>query len=335
MKRNLLLFAFAILAQCGYTQQLPEEATLKGKVIVPEVRGKQDSSIRPARCLMRCQASIIYDKPLYVIDGVPFTDFNPSTLDTKNIESVEILKPPIGATIYCNQVSAGVVIITTKQEMLRIPVVDSLSGTPVAHALFQVSMNNRCKKNIVFAADSNGYLHIKKSLLASIACVTVSSVGYNEKVIKASDLKEAVGSSIRLGRKESLNEMALVRSSGCIIRRCICKHYCVLPKKELVKLRQPPMVKAEVLLPAAIFPNPAKRGNVLNIKFTIPAEGRGSVQMISMAGKPVLQSGISFTGTVQDVALRLPQQIAAGVYIVLVKGDTGGNPMISQRVVVE
>jgi TonB-dependent SusC/RagA subfamily outer membrane receptor len=336
MKKNLFLFAFAILVQCVYAQQLPEDVSLKGKVIVPEFRWKQDSGIKPVRFVLRCPASFTKsDKPLYVIDGVPFPDFNLNILDAKNIESIEILKPPTAAAIYGNQGSVGVVIIKTKQEMVRIPVVDSLNGAPVAHALFHVSLYKRCKKNIVLAADSSGYLNIKKSLLASISSVTVSSVGYNEKEIKGSDMKEAVGSPVRLGRKESLNEMAFVRSGGCIIRRRICEHYCVLPKKELVRLKQLPTVKAEVLLPAAIFPNPAKRAGLLNIRFTAPAEGQGSVQVISISGKPVVQSGILHTGKLQDVALRLPQQIAAGVYVVLVRGDADGRVLFSQRVVVE
>lgn len=52
--------------------------------------------------------------PLYVIDGVPL-DGDLSSLNTANIESVEILKDASAAAIYGSRAANGVVLITTKR----------------------------------------------------------------------------------------------------------------------------------------------------------------------------------------------------------------------------
>jgi len=51
--------------------------------------------------------------PLYIIDGVPFSD-NPN-LSPNEIESIEVLKDAATAAIYGSRASGGVIIITTKR----------------------------------------------------------------------------------------------------------------------------------------------------------------------------------------------------------------------------
>jgi TonB-dependent starch-binding outer membrane protein SusC len=52
--------------------------------------------------------------PLYVVDGFPATNFNMNSIDTKDIESVEILKDAAATAIYGSRAANGVVLITTK-----------------------------------------------------------------------------------------------------------------------------------------------------------------------------------------------------------------------------
>lgn len=52
--------------------------------------------------------------PLYVVDGFPAPNFNLNSVDTKDIESVEILKDAAATAIYGSRAANGVVIITTK-----------------------------------------------------------------------------------------------------------------------------------------------------------------------------------------------------------------------------
>jgi len=59
-------------------------------------------------------SSITYaSNPLYVIDGFPTGDL--STFDTRDIESVDVLKDASAAAIYGSRATNGVIIITTKK----------------------------------------------------------------------------------------------------------------------------------------------------------------------------------------------------------------------------
>ncbi len=53
--------------------------------------------------------------PLYVIDGFPMENFDLATLDSKNIESIDVLKDASSIAIYGSRGANGVIIINTKQ----------------------------------------------------------------------------------------------------------------------------------------------------------------------------------------------------------------------------
>lgn len=53
------------------------------------------------------------NSPLYVIDGVPLTDFNPSSLNVHDIKSFDILKDASATAIYGSRGANGVIVITT------------------------------------------------------------------------------------------------------------------------------------------------------------------------------------------------------------------------------
>ncbi|MFB3389803.1 TonB-dependent receptor [Flavobacterium sp. LAR06] len=54
-------------------------------------------------------------EPLYVVDGIPLSSGSLSTINTNDIESIEILKDASSAAIYGSRGSNGVVIITSKK----------------------------------------------------------------------------------------------------------------------------------------------------------------------------------------------------------------------------
>lgn len=63
--------------------------------------------------------SIPTPKPLYVIDGIPVSNFQDGDLDMDEIQSVEVLKGAQTAAIYGTQASNGVILITTKKSTLK------------------------------------------------------------------------------------------------------------------------------------------------------------------------------------------------------------------------
>ncbi len=77
-------------------------------------------------------------EPLYVIDNLPISGNNLNTLNTYDIESIEVLKDASSSAIYGSRGSNGVVLITTKQGKRGKPVVavNSMVGVQsVAHKI--------------------------------------------------------------------------------------------------------------------------------------------------------------------------------------------------------
>lgn len=62
-------------------------------------------------------------QPLYVIDGFPVEDLDPSTINPDDIESMTILKDASSTAIYGSRAANGVVLIQTKKGKLGRPVV--------------------------------------------------------------------------------------------------------------------------------------------------------------------------------------------------------------------
>ncbi|MEM8848280.1 MAG: mucoidy inhibitor MuiA family protein [Bacteroidota bacterium] len=57
--------------------------------------------------------------PLYIIDGVPVTNYNEGDLDNDEIQSMEVLNGTEAAAIYGNRGANGIVVITTRQNSVR------------------------------------------------------------------------------------------------------------------------------------------------------------------------------------------------------------------------
>ena len=63
------------------------------------------------------------NSPLYVVDGFPVEDLDPSTLNTDDIESLTVLKDASSTAIYGSRAANGVVLIQTKRGKIGKPVV--------------------------------------------------------------------------------------------------------------------------------------------------------------------------------------------------------------------
>ena len=66
----------------------------------------------PAKVRIRGFTSFGNNDPLYVIDGVP-TD-NANALNPQDVESIQVLKDPVSASIYGSRAANGVIVVTTK-----------------------------------------------------------------------------------------------------------------------------------------------------------------------------------------------------------------------------
>src|SRR5579872_2598388 len=86
---------------------------LQGRVAGLQVTNNGSPGTDPI-VVIRGISSISYaSNPLYVIDGLPTGDL--STIDTRDIETVDVLKDASAAAIYGSRATNGVILITTKK----------------------------------------------------------------------------------------------------------------------------------------------------------------------------------------------------------------------------
>lgn len=100
--------------------ELKETATanfdeaLAGRVAGVEVTSSDGTPGGALNIVIRGGNSITGDNtPLYVVDGVPLEEFNPGSLNTRDIKSLDILKDASATAIYGSRGANGVVVITT------------------------------------------------------------------------------------------------------------------------------------------------------------------------------------------------------------------------------
>jgi len=103
---------------------------LQGRVAGLQVTNNGSPGTQPIVRIRGISSISFASDPLYVVDGFPTGDL--STLDTRDIESVDVLKDASAAAIYGSRATSGVIMITTKKgkrgEKLRVGL-DSYYGT--------------------------------------------------------------------------------------------------------------------------------------------------------------------------------------------------------------
>ncbi|MBO0323137.1 mucoidy inhibitor MuiA family protein [Muricauda sp. CAU 1633] len=97
----------------GYGEDISR--TLQGKAAGVSIRGYSSVSGSIANSRVQYQPPA----PLYIVDGIPMTNFSEGDLDENEIQDIEILKGANAGAIYGNQGSNGVVIITTKKSHIK------------------------------------------------------------------------------------------------------------------------------------------------------------------------------------------------------------------------
>ncbi|TZF83184.1 TonB-dependent receptor [Pedobacter sp. BS3] len=91
------------------------DQALAGRVAGVQVTSSDGTPGSPLNIVIRGGNSITGDNsPLYVVDGVPLEDFDPSSINTRDIKTFDILKDASATAIYGSRGANGVVVITTQ-----------------------------------------------------------------------------------------------------------------------------------------------------------------------------------------------------------------------------
>ena len=91
------------------------DQALSGRIAGVNVSSSEGTPGEALKIVVRGGNSITSSNdPLYVVNGMPLEDFDPSTIDASEIESFQILKDASATAIYGSRGANGVVVITTK-----------------------------------------------------------------------------------------------------------------------------------------------------------------------------------------------------------------------------
>lgn len=91
------------------------DQALAGRIAGVQVTSPDGTPGGAANIVIRGGNSITGDNsPLYVIDGVPLLNFDPASINTNDIESLDVLKDASATAIYGSRGANGVILINTK-----------------------------------------------------------------------------------------------------------------------------------------------------------------------------------------------------------------------------
>ncbi|TLX78245.1 TonB-dependent receptor [Labilibacter sediminis] len=91
------------------------DQALAGRISGVQVTSSEGTPGSALNIVIRGGNSITGDNsPLYVVDGIPLEDFDPSTINSEDIESFDVLKDASATAIYGSRGANGVIVITTK-----------------------------------------------------------------------------------------------------------------------------------------------------------------------------------------------------------------------------
>ena len=134
---------------------------------------------------IRGVASFLNTDPLYIIDGM-IADANP-TINSNDIESIQVLKDASAAAIYGSRAANGVVIITTKQGKEG-PVRVSFSAKYGVQSLYR--RWNVTDANAFAALQRQQYQNAGVAIPASVAGTPTTNTDWQNEVLRTGSLQD-------------------------------------------------------------------------------------------------------------------------------------------------
>lgn len=151
-KRSDVTGAVSTLKSEDLNQVVTTNATdaLQGRIAGVTVTSSSGSPGGVADVLIRGIGSFGNNRPLFIVDGV---QADPYFIDSRNIESIEVLKDAASAAIYGTRAANGVVIITTKKGKKGVVKVD-----------FETSYSSNTSRETLDLLDANGYVQVHQQM---------------------------------------------------------------------------------------------------------------------------------------------------------------------------
>lgn len=280
------------------------------------------------RCVVRCTTG--NGQPLLVIDG-ELADYASlrANLIPENIEEVHVLKSAVGTALYGYSGQNGVIVIVTKKMVTnKFYIRDFLNGAPVANATFHAETDDK-KIKIDLVADENGYVVTDKLKAGQKYQISVSSVGY--KGFDYSYTSRYRDSVVVLNLSRKTNVCDTVMLSPTEYRR---RRGCGTIAKVIreIGISADRATKNEGL---HVFPNPAAKGQVINLQWKPANENVSQVRLFTLDGKLFMSRNLPAGNKGQtQYALSTDTQMASGIYFLQLLCEKG-SVIASGKVVIQ
>ena len=313
MKKTLLLLSCVLPLLSCCQDSIPINKILQGRMGCGIIASDTTTHFRT-----HCSRTIKSDnEPLIVLDGELTTSRKFSSIDPNSIESISILKDASVTAIYGYRAMNGVILITSKKEIL---IKDLETGQAVPNASVKIILRD---ETLEVAADSNGIVALPMDKFQSIKTVAVSCVGYEPKIQSSVNTNKLI--VISLTKKVSkLGEVVVVNYSATSCRLvCCCGVICTVKNSPDSKLNFTQKENA-----MTIYPNPVKSNGRLRI---ISKQPYNNYQIFSTAGV-LMQEGMITISAGQPLSVSI-NHFAAGNYIIRFANKTTLTSVSQQFIV--
>jgi len=313
--KKFLLCLFCLLSISGWSQNDSSVSKLlQGNVMGCGVI-KKEVTIR-----IRCGGTLTNNnKPLIVVDGIPYVSGNLKAINPNDIESIYVLKN--AEAIYGSAAVNGVIVVTTKKiKNIKLQVLDDVDSLPVSSAT--VSLLQR--KDSVFFGNSEGIVSLPIFNKARDYEIQIGALGYAKSVnkIRVDSSNQTV--VIYAQRSYKTLENFTISNKEFYSRRCLACGLRAIRIHNHIELKKP-----EGEHSFALFPNPVQRSNQLTI---VPKQAvAGNYQVLSIGGQ-VLQSGNVNVHPEQPLTINT-NALPAGSYFIRLSDLSSGKQYTEKFIV--
>jgi TonB-dependent SusC/RagA subfamily outer membrane receptor len=301
-----------------------------------EAHGTTTTSKQDSGEIRVCTRCINSGAPLYVVDGIPILNPNITELKTREIEEISVLKGAEAMAVFGSQGVNGVILITTKQSLLRKFIIkDSIKVNRIAGAT--VTFTSKYNKDTFqFAANDSGVVETSKLKNGRNYKVTVSAIGYSDTTFLFQNGEKYSVKEFLLSQNVKVCEEVIVKNSkgfGCRLVTDITTLYCHVSGIRITLFKQQE-ITPRVFLQFRAYPNPVQKGDIINIEVNSSEEKPLKLNLLNQAGQIMLsESKKSYKG-INRFTINTDSRRAAGIYFLQIVYENG-QLAASQKIIIQ
>jgi TonB-dependent SusC/RagA subfamily outer membrane receptor len=240
----------------------------------------------PVKITLRCgMRTTINQQQLFIIDEIVSDSSAFEILDTNEIESINLLKPPTSSALYGTNGARGAIIITTKKSLYwKVYIKDKENNSPLPGSTVMVK-NKTDHKTIYLVANDSAFIMLDKNV-GYDSVLSVSSVGYTSHTVPIKIGLNNLPITISLAREIKSCTEVFVNSYGFRCRREVlgCGGFRLDKKIQDVAATQKGLLQTQEFI---LFPNPAQRNNTVSIKIQNNETTIAYIKVLTVNGNTV------------------------------------------------